>query len=148
MGQGTSAIISAGSSIMGGLERRRAAREQAMAADYRAKIYGLRADQAGAEGARNTEQTLQAIKAIRSRRGLSADSPTAAAIRAATRRRGAEATNNAVLSQLLGQDAERNEASGLRRASNWYAVKGFADAAVTLGNAGDDIGKLFGGGGG
>lgn len=134
----TAAAVSAGASIYGGLQQRRAAKEAAMAADYRAGVMRLRADQASAEGARELSDTLNAIKAVRASRGLSADSPTARAIRAAERERGAARTNNAALSQLLGMDAERNQARGLRSSANFYAVQGFANAASTLASARQD----------
>ena len=125
-------VISAGASIFSGFEQRRAAKEASYAARYRADIMRIRATQAAADGQRDINQTLDAIASLRSGRGLSADSPTAAAIREGVRERGADAKNNAVLTQLLGMDAELNQARSLSRSANAFVIQGFANAATTL----------------
>lgn len=140
--------VAAGANIWSGFARSRAAREEAMAAEYRAGINRLRARQQGAQGAESVVQTLAAIQTLRAGRGLSADSPTAALIRRGIRRRGADATNNAVLTSLLGADAEMNNAAGLRRSAPLYVVQGFANGLQNAAQAVNAFGGSGGGGGG
>lgn len=139
-------VISAGSSIYSGFEARRADLEAAKAAEYRAGIARLGATQQAARGAQDMNQALGAIQALRAGRGLSAGSPTAAAIMGGTRRRAADATNTAVLNQLIGMDAQRNQASQLRRGANNHVIKGFANAATSALGSESLMGALGGGG--
>ena len=137
--------VSATASLMGGFERRRAAKEQAMAAEYRAGISRLRSKQVAAEGARNLNDTIGAINAIRAARGLSQDSGTAQAIARGAREDNAAATNSAVLSELLDMDAERNKARSLKRSAGMYAFQGFAEAASTMSSSVKTFAKFMGG---
>lgn len=141
-------IVQGVTSIGSGLQRRKAALEQAYAAEYRANIQRIRAKQVGAQGSRQTNQVLDGIRALRAGRGVSMDSPTAQAIERGVRDRGNEAENTAILSQLLGMDAEQNKARGLRDAAPWYAIQGFADGLSSFAKAGDSIASAFAAGSG
>lgn len=137
-----SSLVSGFSSIASGLNESAQMRSQAAAAEYNAQISDIRATQISADRKDELNAALGSINAIRSTRGVSLDSATGRAIRNDRRRRARDAENTEVLGERLNGMSLRNEASGLRRASKWAKISGFAKSLPSFAQAGSDFQSL------
>jgi len=143
---GVTSAVSGAASIASGFSRRAALKSQAKSAEFEAQIAELRADQASADRRAELNDTIAAINTIRAARGVSGDSPNAAAIRAQARRESRRAESREVLGERLGAVSKRTETSSLRRAAPFAVIGGIAEGLPSFASAASRFDKGFGGG--
>lgn len=119
-------IISGGLSVFGGIKKRQSLKEQALAAEYEARSFDLRAKQVAADRQAELRDAFASIAVARSGAGLSLDSPTAQAIENRARRKSNSAEFREVLGERQAAFSKRNEAKQLRQAGNMALISGLA----------------------
>lgn len=124
--------VSAGASLIGGLQQRAALKSQAKAAEFQARAERLRGAQIAAIRRDEFNEAVAAIDTIRVERGLSLDSPGADAIRAQTKSAARLNEQTEVLSSRFRETDLRNEAAARRRAATAALIGGVTSAGSTI----------------
>ena len=127
MAQAAGPLVSGGLSIFGGFKQRQAAKEQALAAEYEARSFDIRAKQIAADRSAELRSALAVIEVQRARGNLDPNSQTAQAIENSTRRQSQIAADREILGERQSAYGKRVEAKQHRRAGTAALIGGFAE---------------------
>lgn len=125
----------AGAQVLGGFGRAAARKSAAKVADFEAAQTLIQQDQNTARRMNELNKALASIDAITASGNISADSPTARAIRNSRRRSARDALIQENLGFALARTSKRSEAARERAAAPFEILGGFGQAAGTLGRA-------------